>query len=457
MRIKKIIEVAVPVCIIVPFIIISFYNHPALDDWWYAEVYKEFGFLGAQEYWYTHYTGRFFSNFAMTLAPLSFTWIEGHKLLPVVFLGCLYSVFYYISNSFFKPFASRKYVLALWFTAGYLLIQRDYFESIYWLAANVVYQFTFLFLLLHFSFLYQVVVERKDGIWRQCLAIFLGVFITGSNETMGGLVLAAAFALLAYQVYRKKISVFVVLLCISQVISWVIMFAAPGNWAKISDATQEHIYTMSFWKSVQHSILSTGYYGVYLLRQPSVWCLVVILFPASHYLFTRSTNIINKRKWLILGSIISICISLLIYFISIYPTGIFIPPLRVTNIAIVFIFLFIMLATMLMVDKTSGFLRFLKFTSTYQSVIMLLCMAFAVFTPTKFRDLLKDITSGKAQAYNNEMFNRYALIKANKADTIILPKLNHIPRTIIATDVTGHVQQKMGIVFGKTQPVKTSN
>ena len=64
--------ILIPVFIIIPFVVISFYNHPALDDWWYAETYKQNGFWGAQQYWYNHYTARFFSNFIMTIAPLSF-------------------------------------------------------------------------------------------------------------------------------------------------------------------------------------------------------------------------------------------------------------------------------------------------------------------------------------------------------------------------------------------------
>src|SRR5438552_3794747 len=95
-----------PLLIIAPFIIISFFNHPALDDWWYAEVYKQFGLIGAQQYWYNHYTARFFSNFVMTVAPLSFGWIEGHKVMPAVFLVCLYRTFFYIVKTFFKNFTT---------------------------------------------------------------------------------------------------------------------------------------------------------------------------------------------------------------------------------------------------------------------------------------------------------------------------------------------------------------
>lgn len=148
----RFIIICLPVLFIAPFVIISFYNHPALDDWWYAEVYKQYGMWGAQEHWYMNYTGRFASNFIMTLEPLSFGWIAGHKLTPIFYLSGLYGTIVYAAKNIFIGIETNKYLLSAWIMLTYLLIQRDYFESIYWLSANTLYQVTFLLTIFLFHF-----------------------------------------------------------------------------------------------------------------------------------------------------------------------------------------------------------------------------------------------------------------------------------------------------------------
>src|SRR5690349_20140534 len=113
---KRYLTLYLPFIIIVPFIVISFFNHPALDDWWYAEVYKQHGFFGAHQYWYTHYTARFFSNFLMSMEPLALGWIEGHKVMPIAFIVFLYFTFSYISRVFFRDHRGNTYALPLWIT-----------------------------------------------------------------------------------------------------------------------------------------------------------------------------------------------------------------------------------------------------------------------------------------------------------------------------------------------------
>lgn len=438
-----------PVIVILPFVLIALYNHPALDDWWYAEVYKQHGLLGAQQYWYTNYTARFFSNFLMTLAPLSFRWIEGYKVMPFVFLLSLFLTLLFVVKTLFRSYTSHHCTLTLWLVVAYLFIQRDYFEAIYWLAGNVVYQFNMLFFLLQLTLLYRIVMRKQHNKLYIPSTIALSIAITGSNETLGELVLVESVVLL-YTCYKQhRLRGFAVLFLLTQLACWTFMFLAPGNWAKVQDSSiNEHRFTFFFAEAIKHSVVAVGYYSVYLLKFPSVWCLLLLSVPLVRFVLLNMLQFTRKGSFILLG-ILCFCTALAVYFISMYPTGIWIPPLRVTNIAMVFLFSGMALSVTWLTEAVSFVQRLTSLVQSRKAYVMTACVLFAAVTPTKYRQLLTDLSSGKAKAYNNAMYARYETIKAANSDTCFVQRFLAVPRTIIATDVGGKVSRNMGYVFDK--------
>lgn len=102
------------------------------------------------------------------------------------------------------------------------------------------------------------------------MLLLLGCLITGSNETLGGLILAATGLLFIRKMLNKKPVLFYAILLSVLILSWIAMFIAPGNWKKIEYATAEHIHTFELLPSFKYSFLACGYYAVYLLKQPAV-------------------------------------------------------------------------------------------------------------------------------------------------------------------------------------------
>jgi hypothetical protein len=92
--------------------------------------------------------------------------------MPVIFIICLFATFYFICHTFFQSTGSRKIVLPLWITAAYLLVQRDYFESLYWLSANIVYQFAMISFLLHLAFIGKIFLFRQYS-WSNIINLLL--------------------------------------------------------------------------------------------------------------------------------------------------------------------------------------------------------------------------------------------------------------------------------------------
>ena len=446
---NRYLPVILPFIIILPFCVIAYYNHPALDDWWYAEVFKNHGILGAQQYWYNHYTARFFSNFVMTIAPLSYRWIEAYKVLPIVFFTCIYATAFYTSKTVLSTYPVKKHVLALWFTVTYMLIQRDYFESFYWLSANVVYQYAMLYLLLHVGFMYRIFIEKTANNKIYLLATLSSIAIVGSDESLGGLVLAEAVAIFFISLYQKRLRIFSnVFLCI-QVLMWVVMLSAPGNWAKIHEATKDNVYTFSFIKAIGYSFLSMGYYTFFLLKQPAIWFLMLLSIPLWKYIFVKKLHLRNVVNYL-LAVILCLCCSLAIYFISIYPTGILVAPLRVTNIAIVFLFFAFALGFTWLSENLNVVQGLIGIIQKNKALVMVAILFFAIITPAKYQQILTDLSSGKAKKYNETMYLRYEKLRSAHGDTCYLDSLRKVPRTIVATDVgPAEVGQHLGLIFDK--------
>lgn len=67
-----------------PYIFISFYNHPSVDDYFFTYKVHTLGFWGAQYDWFTTWTGRYFSTLILSFHPL---WLKVsfiYKIIPVL-------------------------------------------------------------------------------------------------------------------------------------------------------------------------------------------------------------------------------------------------------------------------------------------------------------------------------------------------------------------------------------
>ena len=60
------------VVIIVPFILISFFNNPATDDFYLANLSIKYGLYDVHFWHYNNWSGRYFSNGILFFSPLYF-------------------------------------------------------------------------------------------------------------------------------------------------------------------------------------------------------------------------------------------------------------------------------------------------------------------------------------------------------------------------------------------------
>src|ERR1700744_1616014 len=84
---------------LLPFVILSFLNSMALDDYLYYQLFSTKGFFGAQRYLYTHWGGRYTSTFLIGCFirldfPARWPWLP-----TLVYFAATWGAIYYLLST----------------------------------------------------------------------------------------------------------------------------------------------------------------------------------------------------------------------------------------------------------------------------------------------------------------------------------------------------------------------
>src|ERR1700733_11422501 len=102
MRYKASLYLLLLILILLPFIILSFYNHPCMDDFVVAKMIQEKGFFETQKLMYNHWGGRYFSDILRSFNPFASVGYRVYKLNAIVFLLLLLITTYWLTGKLFK-------------------------------------------------------------------------------------------------------------------------------------------------------------------------------------------------------------------------------------------------------------------------------------------------------------------------------------------------------------------
>ncbi len=170
-----------------PFVALSGYNHPAVDDLLDAQLVKQMGFWQAQKYFYLNHTGRYATTVLLALVnPLLYGHMETRW--GIVALGFMLVTFLTLRLclTLVPGLAGR----AAWLGAGlltglWLAYAPGQAEGLYWFTGAYTYVATGWWLLLWLVCLGHYALARRAGrttaSWLTGLA-FLTVVVAGSTE-----------------------------------------------------------------------------------------------------------------------------------------------------------------------------------------------------------------------------------------------------------------------------------
>jgi len=482
--------------LLLPSFIISFFDNPSADDFCYSGISKNMGFLKAQFHWYGSWSGRYFSTAEMSFNPLTFGWVAGYKIIPIVLLILTFFAIYLLIREFFKQEIHRVYriFITLLILSLYIYIAPSSVQAFYWMAGSLTYQVSLIFSLFLIIIIKRLIKEFK--LKYLILGIICTFIIVGCSETiMFVLVILLGLINLYFSYKIKKINKPLSILLLSTIIFSIIVIICPGNFIRSANI---HI---GLFPSLSHSFIES-------IKFIINWGYLIPGFLLSLASIPFITNLIKNEKSILNIMYINPLLSMLVTFILIFATffpsyfsvGI-IPPERTLNITYtiliigwvislinfiillnrfplkniikkylvyllsiilsllsikifynigsfpnsqdLFILMFIILCIIFLFNNISYFVLYKSiiinnYTKVLSIVIIAIFFSYLGFG-RNFKRTASDLVSGRAKAFDIELNNRYNKIQAckdNNEDICIVKPLKNIPLSIYATDIT---------------------
>lgn len=442
---------------ILPFILLSLYVHPCWDDFEYSEIAYKNGFFHSQYIWYVTWSGRFFSTALLSsINPLIYRSVFGYKLITLLFILLFIVSVYYLVNEIASDKISirQKLICTLSFCYLFIFGLPASELALFWLASTVIYQLANIMMIFLAALFIRFLHKNKDDISKGlmtavCLLIFA---IEGSNEVSmltTTIFFTAVFA--GNYLLTKKFDKYLFVFASAAVISFLLVYLAPGNDFRLSTSPDSHKLFFSLKNS------SIDLFKFILYRIYNIPLLVFTVLFISFYYKLLSGKKTHEVK-LNINPVYSVILFLLILF-----SGIFVSywslgtatPYRTLNV-IYFIFLLGWFLNIMIIIKYlyANEKLSLKTIPEYAFVLLCLSVFFSFMKETgSIKLAYKDLISGNAQKFSSELNERYSNIYSATSDTIKIDSLSSIPKSFfyydIGSDPNGKYNKLQSEYFGK--------
>lgn len=134
-----------------PFLALSFYNQPYLDDYVFANLYQKLGLWASQRHLYEGWNGRVVASFILTVAnPLSYKWVGGIGV-PTLAIGLLTLISIWFSlRSLTKGILPARTYAVVSVSLFLVLIAAvpEIYSMLYWFSSQATHHLASLCLLL---------------------------------------------------------------------------------------------------------------------------------------------------------------------------------------------------------------------------------------------------------------------------------------------------------------------
>jgi hypothetical protein len=421
---------------VIPLLFLSYFNNPGSDDFDY-EFKRPFSqIIQTQIELYHGWSGRYFSIPFMSINPDIYITYCFYKYYPIVIiLLFLLSLFW-----FFKIIFSNENNLKIasfvgFFVFLFCLQLPDMCQTFFWYSSSICYQFgNVLFVLFLTSF---IAYKKSKRILYLFFALLTVVAAIGSNEMLMLLILfSSIWFLISKNYYAKKIDFSEIILFAVIVFFSILVVVAPGNTVRLvrEGVVNNHNLISSLVKS-----------AFYLVSYFIDWFPMIVL---AAFVFSDSLSAISKNckdKSVLIHPMVSL-VGMITLFFPCFFVGFWthnsILPVRALN-AIYFFFLLFALYFLFCVQHflKSKFNFEFQLSKTTKVVLGIILIGF-VFSNTPISQAYFDFFSGKAYRYNNEMENRFELIRKSEKKECELPALINLPLTIYSRDVIGLTNDK---------------
>ncbi len=424
------------------FIALSFFNYPAADDFCFAAKARQLGFLGAQVFWYEHWSGRYTLNSVWTAIMLSGDIVHTYRFPPIILLIATGLGFSFLTAKIAHSYhLSAPFVLLLggvW-TVLFIAGAPDPAQTFYWLGGSITYQMANIFLIFLLGLLVwreTTATNSKLRTWIFMLSSLLVITTVGANEISllltGAILCCGTF----HAVWMKRDSrTFWTTLLLIALGAALISVLAPGNYQRYAGIGGDDSLPRPVpWLAMLLYLPWVALRLLYWLSNLGLWASAFIVLVATFPMARAWLHIEGKfnRRFLILPALWIVTIFILNalgFLINRYPL-----PERAESV----VWLLFLLGWY---PSFIIFFHFLAGDSIQIADRRLIPAAMALLiisllgTPNIF-EAYKDVYRG--YRYDQEMRARFNAIQAAKdrgETDIIIDSLSRPPRTLFATDI----------------------
>jgi hypothetical protein len=434
---------------LLPFLILVFYNHPSADDYLWTAMIMQSSIWDFQVYNFYEWSGRYFSNFLVSLNPLVFHSLFGYQLAALIFLfSFLGAVFYLIrvlTSNIFNNI--EQWLGSLIFTVLFLAYTPSPAELFYWFTGAAVYTSASILFLIFIACLFQYYQRsnrQEQTLSLKIIMIVSIVLMMWANEIiiigLGGLL----FLIVCISIYYKHPTrYFLIILLFIAVLSALTSVLAPGNVARAATMFPNK-FNIDF--TVSETFKKFAQTLIWLKNAP-LWIISLFFIPICAKLIKANALF---RNHFYIHPIVSFVFWLGILCFAYFPihlaTGLEGIAMRVRATNYLFFILgwfanlFIIVAYLYSRPLFSSFIE--KISTTYESfqkrlifiaIPLLLFFSYKFFsTNSKVGKAWDDLLSSRAKTYDEKMKQRYDLLK-NKNTGV--PYIEEQPSTLYFADL----------------------
>ncbi|GAB2945563.1 hypothetical protein GCM10027048_08260 [Hymenobacter coalescens] len=447
---------------LLPFVALSFYSHPALDDFSDAVLRQRLGFWATQKHLYLTWTGRFTTSVLLTeFSPVCNRLLGVYWAVPIVALlalfGGLYALLATVIGRFWTPTKralGAGCLLTLWLHQASSIA-----ETLYWYNGVAVYTLPAALLLLWLATAvcyWQAAPGRGPAHRWLLLLVALGMLLVGTNELIA-LPLCLGTGLLMLREYyrggnrRGELLLLVMALAAALAVS----FLAPGNMAR---ATMINRSVPLPWV-VAGSVSSSAYLLLNWLSSGVLQTTTLLALPALLRLTAARPGILSRLStWhpLLLGAVLLLML-VLAGMPSYWATGGLMPPRGRSMLYLFFILAWFGLILNALARWQTAVVHYLQGPllsglgwAPPAAAVLWAALLISLAADHNVRQLrpqmgqgsnnivvaYRDWLSGDAGVYDAQLRSRYVQLRSSDASRVELPPLQAKPASLLYYDIS---------------------
>ncbi|WP_224997919.1 DUF6056 family protein [Cesiribacter sp. SM1] len=422
---------------LLPFLLISQYNHPSADDFCYSHRSRDFGFWTFQEYLYTTWTGRYGATALLSLSTIDPDSLLFYRLMPILlFVSFGASIYLFLKKLLPAAAATDRLVLSLLIFFLYIVRLPNIAEAFYWISGSLTYQLASTLCLLLFALILHLHEQHKQHkrVFYTILGSIICIVIVGLNETSMLLLCCTLFLWLAIRSYRQRgLDKPLLVLLLVTIAASLVVILAPGNAVRMSAKPQRFDVFLSVYGPIRYSITYIVHWLPFSVPLLLLFSGLLVRIAGNIRQYYRLPVVSRKHLYLLAATVLGFIA--LGFLPSFWGQG-GAPPARTVNlIYVVYIFGGLALVLAFLVYLQTKHISIPRLSSVQRLMLAVLLLGMLVFWGNRVSTAYQDLAKGTARAYSQEMQQRYSHIRSCTAEGCIVPSLEHKPKTIYAYDL----------------------